>query len=153
MNLCACGCGALVRQKWHIGHNRRGVPPTNKIGGTVENGYRFIYQPSHPAADAQGYVAEHRLVVERALGRYLHGNEVVHHLNGNRLDNRLANLAVLTKAEHDRITVMVSERCKVCGAPHRARGLCSSCYGKFYRSGRAMPFRPSRRNRWTRRLA
>ncbi len=43
---------------------------------------------------------EHRLVVEANIGRRLKRNEVVHHINGDRLDNRLENLGVLLLSDH-----------------------------------------------------
>jgi hypothetical protein len=56
-------------------------------------GYVRIYAPDHPNADRTGYVLEHRLVVEQEIGRLLHQrSENVHHLNGNRGDNRPENL-------------------------------------------------------------
>ncbi len=56
------------------------------------NGYRLVWCPDHPAAYSDGRVLEHRLVMERALGRPLERDESVHHKNGNRLDNRPENL-------------------------------------------------------------
>ncbi|HUW30974.1 MAG TPA: HNH endonuclease [Planctomycetota bacterium] len=60
--------------------------------------------------DRQGYIqvrtkagrelAQHRLFVEKHLGRKLRKTEIVHHLNGNKSDNRLENLAVYDSREH-----------------------------------------------------
>lgn len=56
------------------------------------SGYRYIKVHNHPDGGKQGYVAEHRLVMEQQLGRRLLRKEVVHHINENKEDNRPENL-------------------------------------------------------------
>lgn len=86
---------------------RKGQPvgPDNPgfIGARMRNGYRYIYLPEHPDALTvkwAGYIPEHRVVAELALGRRLSKAEQVHHVNGIRDDNRPENLVVLTASAH-----------------------------------------------------
>jgi hypothetical protein len=66
-------------------------------------GYILVYCPEHPSADRSGYVLEHRLVMEKALGRMLKTDEYVHHINGNKADNDIKNLALTNMSEHAKI--------------------------------------------------
>ena len=56
--------------------------------------YTFFFLPGHPNCSVDGYVLEHRIIVEEALGRYLKRREHVHHINGKKDDNRRSNLLV-----------------------------------------------------------
>lgn len=73
-----------------------------KGGKRVQNGYYMVRCPEHPKATL-GYIYEHRLVMEQYLGRYLKKDEIVHHKNRNKQDNRLENLEILTPSEHNRV--------------------------------------------------
>jgi hypothetical protein len=71
-------------------------------GGVIyDHGRKLVYTPNHPKPDHSGiYCYEYRLIMEKKLGRYLLGNEIVHHINGDDTDNRIENLAVMTQSNH-----------------------------------------------------
>jgi hypothetical protein len=74
-------------------------------GGKTKHsrGYIMIYKPNHPFCVGGKYVLEHRLVMEKTIGRYLHKWELVHHVNEIKDDNRLENLQIVSQSEHKKI--------------------------------------------------
>nr|WP_242066250.1 HNH endonuclease [Brevibacillus laterosporus] len=80
-------------QKW----TKRGESAPGYRGGVSERGhkgYRKVLSSDHPYADANGYIFEHRLICEKLLGRYLEEDEIVHHRDGNRMNNHPSNLFI-----------------------------------------------------------
>ena len=73
-----------------------------KGGRTVTpSGYVWVTAPEGHPRTHRGYVAEHCLVAEKKIGRYLREGESVHHINGVKSDNRPENLQVFaTESEH-----------------------------------------------------
>jgi hypothetical protein len=91
------------RRKLSESHKgKRGVKASNWKGGRrTHKGYILIYCPDHPNTIMRFYVKEHRLVMEKHLGRYLKKEEVVHHINQNKADNRIENLQLFANhCEH-----------------------------------------------------
>ena len=72
----------------------KGQSPLNWKGGKVKHseGYFLIYKPKHPFKNKDGYMFEHRIIMEQKLGRFLESKERVHHINGDKTDNRISNL-------------------------------------------------------------
>jgi hypothetical protein len=84
--------------RWCISHRKCGPKDSHKI--RTREGYIIIKFPEHPHAKPNGYIYEHRLVMEVFIGRFLEKDEHVHHINGIRSDNRIENLSLKNKIEH-----------------------------------------------------
>lgn len=101
-------CSEEAKEKMRLIHLGKYTNPS-EYGGHEKvrhDGYISVYCPNHPKATKDGHVMKHRLVMEEHIGRYLNDDEVVHHKNKNRADNRLENLELMTSKEHARHHMM-----------------------------------------------
>lgn len=64
----------------------------------INNGYVVLY-----TRDFKRLMGEHRYIMEKAIGRKLSKDEIVHHIDKNPLNNKLENLQIVTKEEHREI--------------------------------------------------
>lgn len=71
--------------------------PNFKGGNISKEGYHRIYADSF---GKRRLINEHTHIMQQKMGRPLNPNEVVHHRNGNKLDNRIDNLELMTRKEH-----------------------------------------------------
>ena len=96
--------GRKMLDEWHQTFGERQMGEKNhrwKGGIKTCDGYKLLLMPGHPLADKKGYVREHRLVAATALGRPLKKNELVHHVNGIKTDNRNRNLLICDWTYHN----------------------------------------------------
>lgn len=92
-NFCSRQCQNDYLSKSMAGENH----PSWKNGRGLSSGYIMVLQPDGKR------IGEHRLVAEELIGRKLLPDEVVHHINGNGLDNSPDNLQVMSRADHMRL--------------------------------------------------
>lgn len=80
----------------------RGENAPNWSGGRrrTSKGYAQILMPGHPRADSSGYVMEHIIAWEQATGVPVSAQCCIHHLNGDKLDNRIENLCLMQRGAH-----------------------------------------------------
>ncbi len=85
-------CSRECYDKYSVGENHSNYKPE----GYLKGGYKMIYKNGKK-------MREHRYVMEQFLGRELTAEECVHHINGDKLDNRIENLQIVTHSEHAKI--------------------------------------------------
>ena len=107
-------------------------------------GYIVIYDKSFK----NGYYLEHRFIMENKIGRKLTSSEHIHHINGNKSDNRIENLEIISNGDHKRFHQHQRfakyyagrwsenfDACIICGLTekvHAKQGICFRCYDKEY---------------------
>ena len=107
-----------IKKLWKNPTYRKRMSDAHKTGRNKYHngeGYMWIYNPKHPYTTKSGYMLEHRLIMERMLGRYLFKEERVHHINGIKDDNRIKNLQ-LFKNENEHVKFHYSHNSKPYGA-------------------------------------
>jgi hypothetical protein len=86
-----------------MANHNRGIKNGKWKGGRsiASNGYVLIrVGVEHPLADVRGYAYEHRLVATQKIGRPLLPGEIIHHINGDKQDNRPDNIEVMPSIKH-----------------------------------------------------
>ena len=116
---------SIYKKAWSIGlrktkdmafinrsKGRGGEQDPNWKGGRkkTNKGYIVTMKKGHPRATVDGYVMEHIVIMEECLGRFIGVDEVVHHINGIKDDNRVSNLEVMGFGEHTRHHHLGSKR-------------------------------------------
>lgn len=97
--ICSQGCNAKRKSLAHTGRKRRNA-----------NAYIVVHRPDHQMSDKAGRLLEHRLIMAEHLGRLLEPREVVHHKDGNRSNNAIDNLDLMSgRKEHAAVHAKESE--------------------------------------------
>ena len=108
-------------------HIRTGSDHHNWKGGKRISSTGYVYRlvPDHPHSDCRGYIFEHILVAEKALGKYLDPGHPIHHVDENRRRNTNDNLVVCENNAYHKILHMRMRALAECGHANWRR--CSYC--------------------------
>jgi hypothetical protein len=95
-------CSQECKNKIMSGENSWNWSGGRKYKRGHSGGHILKYVPDHPNA-RKGWVPEHRLIVEKHIGRYLLPTEFIHHINCNMQDNRIDNLIIVDRWQHNKV--------------------------------------------------
>lgn len=148
--LCKCGCGnktniiteqnknrGLIKgnyREYVVGHHRKGKKglwvgdnnPRWNGGKTITtDGYNCVVAKDHPYSQ-NGFIKEHRLIVEKLIGKILPKNAVVHHVNGNKTDNLNTNLVVCENNSYHLLLHWREKALRECGNANWRK--CKFCH-------------------------
>jgi hypothetical protein len=107
-------------QRGPLNHSWKGGRHTDKWG------YIMVLAPEHPRAWTNGYVYEHILVVERAMGKHLRRTAQVHHVNEIKPDNRPENLVACDSYAYHTLLHRRARALAECGDANALR--CYICH-------------------------
>jgi hypothetical protein len=171
---CACGCGGRTKKvpqaftekgykrgdnfKFIAGHNLKhwmktennGHPGSYKGGRHKFMGYTRVVAKTHPRSSKSMYTFEHILIAEKVLGKYLPEKAVIHHINGNKSDNRNENLVICEDGGYHQTLHRRMRAYKACG--HADWRKCRYCYkyddpkNMYYNPNQSMGYHRECRN-------
>ena len=86
-------CGTCYSRAYRMGRIAQEARPSENPNTPTKGDTRTLTKSGYVMVKNQrGFMSEHRYVMEQHLGRRLHKFENVHHINGDRADNRIENL-------------------------------------------------------------